>query len=96
MGGQSPVVQEAPARAKDPIFKKRIIGFAIAIAIIAFFVICPPFQGLDEAGMASIGVFVGAIVLFVTQVAPLAICSLTLMVLLPYFNIYPSLAEVWP
>jgi sodium-dependent dicarboxylate transporter 2/3/5 len=81
---------------QDPLFKKRMIGLGIAIAIIAFFVICPPFEGLDEAGMASIGIFLGAIIMFVLQVAPLAIVSLTLMVLLPYFHIYPALADVYP
>jgi sodium-dependent dicarboxylate transporter 2/3/5 len=44
--------------------------------------------------MASIGIFLGAIVLFITQVAPLAVSCLTLMVLLPYFDI-TSLGSVW-
>jgi sodium-dependent dicarboxylate transporter 2/3/5 len=44
--------------------------------------------------MASIGIFLGAIVLFVFQVAPLAVSCLTLMVLLPYFKI-TDLATIW-
>lgn len=67
--------------------KKRLIGFFVAVIIIAIFVLIPPFEGLDEPAMASIGVFLGAIVMFVCQVAPLAIISLTIMVLLPWFGI---------
>ncbi len=73
--------------------KKRMIGFIVAVVIIAIFVLMPPFKGLEDtpmgpdAAMASIGIFLGAIVMFVTQVAPLAIISLTLMVLLPFFGI---------
>jgi sodium-dependent dicarboxylate transporter 2/3/5 len=73
--------------ATDKAVKKRIIGFIIAVLIIAIFVLIPPFDGLDDPAMASIGIFLGAIVMFVCQVAPLAIISLTLMVLLPYFGI---------
>lgn len=67
--------------------KKRIIGFLAAVAIIAAFVMIPPFEGLDAPAMASMGIFLGAIVMFVCQVAPLAVISLTLMVLLPFFDI---------
>lgn len=73
--------------------QKRIIGFVVAVVLIALFTIIPPFKGLaasvenPEAAMASIGIFLGAIVLFVCQVAPLAVSTLTLMMLLPYFNI---------
>ena len=66
---------------------KRIVGFIVAVVLIALFTLIPPFEGLTEPGMASIGVFLAAIVLFVCQVAPLAVSCLTLMVLLPYFNI---------
>jgi len=80
-------------KAKTVISKKRIIGFFIAVALIAIFTLIPPFSGLaasvekPEAAMASIGIFLAAIVMFVCQVAPLAVVSLTLMVLLPYFDI---------
>ncbi len=74
--------------------QKRAIGLIIAIVVIAFFLIYPPFEGLTEAGMASIGVFIGAIILFVLQVAPLAVSCLALMVLLPYFNI-TTLTQIW-
>ena len=67
--------------------KKRIIGLILAVAIIALFSSLPPFEGLDRPAMASIGIFLGAIVMFVCQVAPLAIISLTIMMLLPYFGI---------
>jgi sodium-dependent dicarboxylate transporter 2/3/5 len=79
----------------DKKFKKRIIGLILGIIIIALFVILPPFSGLakadsvtnPEAAMASIGVFIGAIVMFVCETAPLAVVSLSLMMILPYFNI---------
>ena len=74
--------------------RKRIFGFIAAVILIAGFTLLPPFEGLTEAGMASIGVFLGAIVLFVGQVAPLAVSCLTLMVLLPYFDI-TTLAKVY-
>ena len=73
---------------------KRIIGFIVAVVLIALFVLLPPFEGLTEAGMASIGVFLGAIVLFVCQVAPLAVSCLVRMVLLPYFDI-TTLGQVY-
>ena len=63
--------------------KKRIVGLILAVLIIALFTAIPPFEGLDEPAMASIGIFLGAIVMFVCQVAPLAIVSLTIMMLLP-------------
>ena len=78
----------------DRILKKRLIGFIIAAALIAAFTLIPPFEGLTEPAMASIGIFLGAIILFVFQVAPLAVSCLTLMVLLPYFNIL-QLGEIW-
>ena len=68
-------------------FKKRILGFILAVVVIALFALLPPFEGLTEAGMASIGIFIGAIILFVLQVAPLAVSCLTLMMLMPYFKI---------
>lgn len=74
--------------------RKRIIGLVIAVVLIAAFVLIPPFEGLTEEGMASIGIFIGAIVLFVAQVAPLAVSCLTLMVLLPFFNI-TTLTQIW-
>ena len=67
--------------------KKRIVGLILAVLIIALFTAIPPFEGLDEPAMASIGIFLGAIVMFVCQVAPLAIVSLTIMMLLPFFGI---------
>ena len=45
--------------------KKRIIGFLIAVLLIAIFTVIPPFERLDEPAMASIGIFIGAIVMFV-------------------------------
>ena len=84
----------------SPLSVKRIIGFAAAVILIALFTMLPPFAGLrdavedPEAAMASIGIFLAAIVLFVCQVAPLAVSCLTLMVLLPYFDIM-TLSDVW-
>lgn len=80
--------------ARDKKTRNRLIGFIIAAAIIAFFAIFPPFEGLSKPAMASIGIFIGAIVLFVAQVAPLAVSCLTLMVLLPYFEI-TTLGQIW-
>lgn len=74
--------------------RNRIIGLIIAVAIIAAFALIPPFEGLTEEAMASIGIFIGAIVLFVAQVAPLAVSCLTLMMLLPFFKI-TTLAQIY-
>ena len=74
--------------------RKRFYGLIIAVVLIALFTIIPPFEGLDEPAMASIGIFLGAIILFVFQVTPLAVSCLTLMVLLPYFKI-TDLATIW-
>lgn len=78
---------------QNSLLRKRIIGLALAVVLIALFTIIPPFESLaaavdnPEAAMASIGIFIGAIVMFICQVAPLAVTSLTLMMLLPYFDI---------
>ena len=80
---------------KSTTMPRRLIGFLCAVGVIVFFISYPPFEGLDNAGMASIGVFIAAIIMFVMQVAPLAVSSLTIMILLPYFDIYPSLSDVW-
>ena len=74
--------------------KKRILGFIAAAVLIALFTLLPPFEGLSEPAMSSIGIFLAAIVLFVFQVTPLAVSCLTLMVLLPYFNI-TTLTNIW-
>ena len=80
--------------------RKRILGFIIAVVLIALFKAIPPFEGLassvdnPEAAMASIGIFLGAIVMFVCQVAPLAVISLSLMMLLPYFDIM-TLSDIY-
>ena len=80
--------------------RNRFIGFIAAVIEIVLFVLIPPFEGLaayaedPEAAMASIGIFVGAIILFVFQVTPLAVSCLTLMVLLPFFNI-TTLTDIW-
>ncbi len=77
----------------NSLLNRRIIGFAVAVVVIALFALLEPFAGLKasvenpEAAMASIGIFLGAIILFVCQVAPLAVSCLTLMMLLPYFDI---------
>ncbi|MCD8192532.1 MAG: anion permease [Oscillospiraceae bacterium] len=78
----------------------KTLGLVLAVIVIAAFALIPPFAGLaeyaedPEAAMASIGIFIGAIILFVSQVTPLAVSCLTLMVLLPYFGI-SSLTEIW-
>lgn len=81
-------------KSEEKLTRKRMIGLAIAVVVIGAFVLIPPFEGLTEEAMASIGIFIGAIVLFVAQVAPLAVSSLTLMVLLPFFNI-TTLGQIW-
>ncbi len=71
----------------------KMLSLILAAIVIAAFALIPPFAGLTdyaedpEAAMASIGIFIGAIILFVSQVTPLAVSCLTLMVLLPYFGI---------
>lgn len=74
--------------------KKRFYGLIVAVVLIVLFNLIPPFEGLERPAMASIGIFLGAIVLFVFQVAPLAVSCLTLMVLLPYFKI-TDLTTIW-
>ena len=49
---------------------KRIVGFIVAVALIALFTLIPPFEGLTEPGMASIGVFLAAIVLLCARWPP--------------------------
>ena len=74
--------------------KKRLIGLILAVLLIVVFSVIAPFEGLDHAGMISIGIFLGAIVCFVTNVFPMAITCLVLMVITPWFGI-GSLTQVW-
>jgi sodium-dependent dicarboxylate transporter 2/3/5 len=75
-------------------YQNRVIGLILAVAIIVVFTSLPPFEGLTDPAMASIGIFIAAIILFVMQVVPLAVTSLAIMVLLPYFGI-TTWDQIW-
>ncbi len=78
--------------------KKELIrrsgGLAACVAVIAAFQILTPFDGLSEEGMASIGIFLGLIILYITRVTPMAVSCLTVMVLMPFLGI-SSLQKIW-
>ncbi len=74
--------------------KKRVLGFVLSVLLVVVFSLLTPFDGLDRQAMISIGIFLAAICLFVTQVFPMAITCLLIMVITPWFGI-GTLNQVW-
>ncbi len=68
---------------------KSIWGLIIAVVLLAFFTICPPPEGMSEAGMASIGIFLAAIVLWITEAVPICVSAIGLIILMPFFGVMP-------
>lgn len=69
--------------------KKKILGIALCTALIAIFCVLPPPEGMTESGMASIGLFLGALVLWMLEVVPMTVSALGLIALMPLFDIMP-------
>ncbi len=62
------------------------LGLSILILLIGYFL--PATVGLTQPGKMSIAILLAGIVLWVTEVMPLAITALFLMICMPYFDIF--------
>lgn len=72
-------VQAASRRAK--------LGLALAAGCMLLFSLLPVPQGLTRAGMQSTGIFLCAILLWVTEALPICVTAIGLCVLMPLFHI---------
>jgi len=73
---------------------RRWLGLILSVGFIVFFKIRTPFEGLTPAGMASIGIFLGSTILYVTWVVPMAVACLTIMILLPHLGV-STYSHIW-
>lgn len=72
---------------KTSVDRKSLLGLGLCAALIALFCLIPPPKGMTEAGMASIGLFLGALVLWILEVVPMTVSSLGLIALMPLLGI---------
>lgn len=68
--------------------KKKWLGLGLGILILFTGYFWPETAGLTQPGKMSIAILMAGIVLWVTEVMPLAITALLLMVCMPYFEIF--------
>ena len=73
---------------------RRWFRLILCVGFIMFFVTWAPFEGLTPAGMTSIGIFLGSIILFITRPVPIAISCLTIMILMPLLGVY-TYPQIW-
>lgn len=74
--------------------KKRLIGLISGLIILILFCILPAPEGLGVLGMRALGIFLCALIWFCTQVAPMSVICLGIMVANPWFGI-GNLSQVW-
>ena len=67
--------------------KKAILGISLAVIALLVFSLVPPPEGVTEAGMASIGVFLAAIALWITEAFPVSVSAIGMIILMPFFGI---------
>lgn len=67
--------------------KKSILGIAISVVLLAVFALFPPPEGMSRVGMNSIGIFLAAIALWITEAFPVCVSALGLIALLPLFGV---------
>lgn len=67
--------------------KKACIGILLAAFLLIAFIAVPPPEGMTEAGMASIGVFLAAIVLWVTEAFPVSVSAICMIILMPFVGV---------
>ncbi|WP_258359114.1 SLC13 family permease [Moorella sulfitireducens] len=75
--------------------RKRIIGLLIGISIFLLTFFLSPPAGMSAAGKNAFGILLGGIVLWITDVFPIAVTALLLMILLPLYGVTPKLADVF-
>lgn len=73
---------------------KRLVSLLTALAILLLFCIIPSPEGLSRTATISLGLLLAGILLWITEVMPLAISALLLMVLMPYLGVM-NFATVW-
>ena len=84
-GGPSAAVAETPTLFQAR--KRSILGIALAVVFLAVFRLLPPPEGMTQAGMASIGVFLAAITLWITEAFPISVSAIGMVILMPFFGV---------
>ncbi len=72
-----------------PISKKDLFILTIAFLILLFSILLPPFHGLTRDAQVMIGVLIMAVILWITEVIPLAATGILIMILQPILGILP-------
>lgn len=68
--------------------KKQIIGFIIALSAILIFTILPGSEdGLSHQALMAVGLFIAAVVMWMTEVFPLALSSAVIVCLYPLMGV---------
>lgn len=67
--------------------KKGTIGLALCTLLIALFLILPVPEGMTRTAMASLGLFGGALILWVLEVVPMTVSTLGLICIMPLLGI---------
>lgn len=67
--------------------KKSVLGIVLAVVFLAGFALIPPPEGMTEAGMASIGIFLAAIALWITEAFPVSVSAIGMIILMPFFGV---------
>ena len=78
---------DSSGNVKPVLNKKAVLGIILAVLFMAVFTLIPPPEGMTEAGMASIGIFLAAIALWITEAFPVSISAISLIILMPFFGI---------
>lgn len=75
--------------------KKKLTGLILGIAILVLIWIIPAPTGLPPAGKNALGLLIAGIIFWVTEVVPLSISAMFLMVMLPFYGVTAKLADVF-
>ena len=67
--------------------RKPVIGIALSAAAMLLFGLLQVPSGLTREGLLSVGLFLSAIILWVTEAFPICVSAIGLIVLMPLFNI---------
>ena len=67
--------------------KKSILGIALCAAFIILFSVLPVPEGMTKAAMESLGLFAGALVMWVLEVLPMTVSTLGLICLMPVLGV---------
>ncbi|MBQ1712718.1 MAG: anion permease, partial [Firmicutes bacterium] len=69
--------------------KKGLIGLVIAVVLVLICGLLPESEGITRQGLMSLGMFLGAIVMWICETMPMLITAFLVMFLFPVFGVMP-------